>query len=175
LKAAYICSIGTRNKKALMKSLVFSLLVIGSLLAACKDFPCDRAAPQMGFISFTPAETDTVIVRRFNKASGFATVVDSFLVDSANAVYLSSAGNLLIIHQFGGAHGLSSEYDYQIFIPATGRTYQITEMVEVFMSSGKTGIFSMDKQACTNAITSYKLDGQLVTGKANYSVLYMQR
>jgi hypothetical protein len=129
----------------------------------------------MGFILFPPDETDTVIVRRFAKSSNFATLVDSFQVDSVRANYSRTAGNLLIDYSYGGDGGLLSKYDYQIWLPASNKTYEITEMAEEVKSQKSGGIFAMDKQPCSNLITSYKLNGQLVSGKTAYGVIYMQQ
>ena len=156
-----------------MKGSVLSLLIICLLIASCGSYPCSNATPSISFVAFTPNETDTIIVKRFIKSTNFSSLADSFKVYAGNSTYQRSTDTLEIFFPFGTDNGFLSKYDYQVYLPKNSRRFQISEINEEFRSLKK-GL-SMDKVGCENFITSYRLDGNLIAGAANYYTFYLHR
>ena len=158
-----------------------SILVLGlnifciCLLSCGKDIPCDDATSTLNFISFPDTETDTIILKRFTKATNFVTPVDTFFFNKLNSSYAVFSDTLEIGNSFGGDNGLKSKYDYEIYLPQTNKIFRISEIIEEFTHTRGGGLFSMDKRGCVNPIKSYKLNGQLVSGEYNYYRFYIKR
>lgn len=146
-----------------------------SLLSCGKDIPCDDAISTLNFISFPDSETDTIILRRFNKSTNFTAPIDTFFLNNLNSSYSKSHDTLEIGNPFKGDNGLKSKYDYEIYIPQTSRLFILSDIVEEFSQTKGGGLFSMDKRGCINTIKSYKLNGQLISGEYNYYRFYMKR
>ena len=49
-------------------------------LAGCKEYPCNPATSNMAFVAFRSDETDSILVKKYSKASNFTTLIDSFLL-----------------------------------------------------------------------------------------------
>lgn len=143
-------------KKAMLFSLLFSVIIL-----SCQ-YDCIKATSSLKFIKFTNTETETIIVRRFQKQSGFAKLVDTTLLNRFNSNYQVDNDTLEIIHSYGIDEGLTSTFDYEIVMPKINRLYRITT-IEEDPQSMNTGL-SCNKLACVNMIQSYQLDGQLITG-----------
>ncbi len=146
-----------------------------SLLSCGKDVPCDDETSTLSFISFPDTETDTIILRRFTKATNFNTPIDTFLLNKFNSSYSKYNDTLEIGNSFGGDNGLKSKYDYEIYIPQTNRLFRVNDIVEDFLHTRGGGLFSWDKRGCVNTIKSYRLNGQLISGEYNYYRFYIKR
>jgi len=151
-----------------------SILILGlpvfcnSLLSCNKDIPCDDAISTLHLISFPDIETDTIIVKRFSKATNFVTLIDTFFITNLNSSYDRFNDTLQIGNSFGGDNGLKSKYDYEIYLPQTNGIFRISEINEEITHTRGGGLFSMDKRGCVNPVKSYKLNGQLISGEYNY-------
>ena len=154
-----------------------SLCIFCIFLFSCgKTIPCDDAVSGLNFISFPDTETDSIIIKRFAKATNFVSLIDTFFITNLNSTYLKSNDTLEIVNSFGGDQGLKSKYDYEFYLPQTNRFFKITEITEELTNtSGGGGLFSMDKRGCVNPIKSYKLNGQLVSGEYNYYRFFIKR
>ena len=122
-------------------------------------------------VSFSEAETDTVIVRRFSKATNFTRLKDTFLLASANANFQRMSDTTLLLQSIDQNNIITSLYDYEIFIQKANRLFKISDVVEKMQTvSG-----GLDKVACINPIISYRIDGQLITPTSNYSYVYLNK
>lgn len=144
------------------------------LLSCNKEISCNEATSTLNFISFPNIETDTIILKRFTKATNFTTPVDTFSIHNSNSSYERFNDTLQIGNSFGGDNGLKSKYDYEIFLPHSNRIFRISEITEEFTHITGGGLFSMDKRSCVNLIKSYKINGQLVNGDYNYYRFYIR-
>ncbi|MEO8860731.1 MAG: hypothetical protein ABI358_04875 [Ginsengibacter sp.] len=129
------------------------------------------ASSSPALVSFSEAETDTVVVRRFSKATNFTTLKDTFLLTSANANFQRMNDTTLLLQNIDQYNIITSPYDYEIFIPKANRLFKISEVVEKIQSvSG-----GLDKIVCINPIISYKINGQLITPTSYYGFVYLNK
>ena len=125
------------------------------ILPSCSQ-TCSEAESSLSLIGFASNETDTIIVRKFSKSTGFATILDTFLLNKTNTSYNLVNDTLQIGVHFGPGHGLLSGYDYEIYIPENNKLYQISEIVENYESQN----VGCKKVLCINSIASYKINGK---------------
>ena len=149
-----------------MKKLSIFLLIIFVTSNAC-NHECKRAASNIALVSYLPAETDTIIVRKFEKNSSFTTMIDTFYIDRLTSTYQNKNDTLEVFYSFGTDDGLLSKYDYEIYLPGINRLYQLTDITEAFESMNQ-GL-SCRKVECLNSIRSYKVNGQLMNGNPEYA------
>jgi hypothetical protein len=149
-----------------MKQFSIFLLIICATFNACKH-ECKRAASNIALVSYLPADTDTIIVRKFEKESAFATIIDEFPLNRLTSTYQNKNDTLEIFASYGADDGLLSKYDYEIYLPGINRLYQVTEITEEFESMN-VGL-SCTKEECLNTIRSYKVNGQLTNGNPEYA------
>ena len=142
-------------------------------LSVCKEYPCNPATSNMAFVAFRSDETDSILVKKYSKASNFTTLIDSFLLTPGNSSFEQRNDTLFVRNSFGTDNGFLSKYDYEITLPETGRQFLITAITEEYRSY-KSGL-SMDKRGCVNFISSYISNGQLISGQPNYYTFYFQK
>ncbi len=133
---------------------------------------CLRAKAQIALVSFLPEETEEVVVKKFEKGSNFRTLIDSFYLNRLTSTYQERNDTLTILASYGLDNGLFSKYDYEVFMPRNHRLYQINEITET-TESMNVGL-SCTKEACSNAIRSYNINGQLRDGNAEL-VFYLRK
>lgn len=138
-------------------------------VAACKSTPCFNADLRFGLISFTEPEADTIVYRRFMKATGFTYLVDSFVCDIR---YRKSNDTLAWTYTSGNVV-MSSDFDYQLYFPGAGKVYRITEIKEE-RKEIKHAFFSPVKVGCINNISSLKIDGIAIV-PPGYNYFYLKK
>jgi hypothetical protein len=155
-----------------MRILYAYILII--VFAGCKEYPCERAFAGIGLVGFSRSETDTVLVKKYEKSTNFAALIDTILLDSTKYNYVTYNDTLRVLFSFGKDFGLTSDYDYKIILPSTGKEYQMTEITEDFRSM-RYGFLGTDKVACVNSLRSYNVDGQTVTAQPYAHSLYLHK
>jgi hypothetical protein len=142
------------------------------MLAACEKYPCQRSiGMRLAFVSFTQAQTDTIVVKRFIKGTNFGQLLDSAVVDTALVKY-TNRGDTLFPSELHAETLLTSLYDYQVLIPDGKRTFTITDITEE-QKKGRAGFLSPARDACYNPIRAYTLNGSTKTVEANREVVYL--
>lgn len=53
-------------------------------MLSSSDYACGKASDFIALVTYTPAESDTIIVRRFAKSSNFALQKNTLLIDKPN-------------------------------------------------------------------------------------------
>ena len=150
----------------------FPALLLLILLAACEKYPCQRSIGlRMAFVSFSKAETDTFIVKRFIKGTNLTQLLDSAVVDTA-LIKFTSRGDTLFPAELHSETLLNSLYDYQVRIPDGNRVFNITDITEE-EKKGRAGFLSPARDACYNPITAYTLNGARKSVIPNREVLYL--
>ena len=142
------------------------------MASSCGKYPCGKASLQYALIGFTDAESDSLILRRFNK-NGTA-VKDSFIFGANNPIRYWRQSDTLHMASFTSDALLESAYDYQLFFPLAGKIYTITEINET-ESFGNKGLFSMDKTYCINPVSSYTVNGQTVNSLLHFNIIYLSK
>lgn len=142
------------------------------LLTSCGDYPCGKGSSSIALIGFNEAESDTVIVKRFVKATGFTDLHDSILLTKSGNYFYLMHDTLRISYSDNSGYGIVTSYfDYKVFLPATGRIFSITEVTE----DVKYGRNNGQKVYCINPLTSYKIDGQQVSSTNYADVIYLDK
>jgi bisphosphoglycerate-dependent phosphoglycerate mutase len=141
------------------------------ILPSCMQ-TCAEVELSISLIGFTSNETDTIIVRKFSKSTGFSTIIDTFLLNEKNSGYQLQNDTLKIIAAYGTDNGLLSRYDYEIYLPEGNKLYQVSEIMEDYRSESTSGC---TKEYCINSITSYKINGKLIPAEEYIYTLFISK
>lgn len=149
----------------------FYLFVVLAFMSSC-EYPCGKASDFIALVGFTRAESDTIIVRRFTKSTNFSIQKDSLLIDSTNANLQRNADTVIVLRGWGDSYAtITSDYDYEIFLPGANVTYTLSDIKEPLQYGRRGG----GKVYCVNAISSYKLNGKLVSDSKNFDRIYLKK
>jgi len=154
-----------------MRQLLTFLIIISGTFLSC-SYECSNATANFSFVSFQPAETDTIIVRKFTKMSNFTSLLDTFSLNQSNSSYRNTNDTLEVFHPFGTDNGLLSKYDYEIFLPGANRLFKISEIIEDFQSINQ-GL-SCNKVGCMNFFKSYKMNAELITVNSTLTLYFVK-
>lgn len=139
--------------------------------------PCDDGNIKIGFIAFSDTATNIVVLRQFKKASDFKILVDTAIITKGDSSYKKYNDTLRIQYSFNfkngytsSRQGLTSEFDYEIYLPALNKAFRIEDIVEEYKSQKKG--FISDNSSCNNSIKSYTLDGQKIIVDDIYLTIY---
>jgi hypothetical protein len=149
----------------------FGFLLLCLLFASCARQPCLRANSAIALISFTNAESDTVILRRFTRSTDFVTLKDTFILSSVIGNFQMRNDTTFIFQYVDQYNAITSTYDYEVSIPKANKVFRISNVTEDIRSIHA----GLGKVNCINPIISYKLNGQLISGKNNYDFIYLTK
>jgi hypothetical protein len=136
-----------------------------TIFSSCGTYPCAEAQGlRISPVSFTEAERDTIVFRKFVKNGSFTSLLDTTIITADNAVFKTSNDTANMVAA-AGILRLVSKYDYEIYIPAVNRLTKITDIIEPQLEGNNKSIFNTRDILCGNSIQSYKKDGQLLTAK----------
>lgn len=157
----------------MMKACIVVLAIVGILfLGSCsKTCYCSMATLYPAYISFDSTETDTIIVRRYAKNSGFTSLLDTTLLTAQNADYHFKQDTLFVLANKEAAT-LRSFYDYVLYLPSINRSDSLNDIVET--RDTNKGSHNLECN-CTNRIVSYALNKDtLATTDAASPHVYIQ-
>ncbi len=140
------------------------------MLISCVS-PCSRANLFIGLISFTDAESDSLILRRFIKAKDFTELKDTFLLSRATGNFQRQHDTILVFQFLEGSDGITSSYDYELLIPKTNAVFKISDISEDIMYNHS----GTRKLGCINPVTSYGLNGQLISNDNYNEIIYIKK
>ena len=143
-------------------------ILLGFLLYGC-GYPCGKASSFIGLVSFTDAESDTIILRRFSKGTNFAALRDTFILARSNSNFERNNDTLLILHAIDANNDITSDFDYEVFLPKVGILYRLSEIMEELQSGRGKGAY------CINPITAYRLNGQFFSGDRRYDFIFLKK
>ena len=150
----------------------FILFVI--IFSSCgRRVPCIEPHPILNFVSFSDAETDSLILRRYVRNSNVDSLVDSTIISRNNSMYEKSNDTLHILTAVGGDYPLDIQFDYEVYMPLANKLFQINNIVQQ-QTEMNIGI-SLDKNVCINPIKSYVLNGQIISGAYDYHFIYLKK
>ena len=135
---------------------IIAALVLTNLFSSCTvSVPCDNGNIKLGFVSFSDSATSFLILRQYKKSSNFKSLVDTVLITKTSNSYKKSNDSLRIEYSFNtkhgytnSKHGLTSEYDYEVYFPTMNKTLQISDIEEEYKMQKK-GVTS-DNSNCDN-------------------------
>jgi hypothetical protein len=156
------------------KQTKYCFIAIAMLISfySCRTYTCSEAnGLRISTISLTKNDRDTIILRKFTKASAFTKLVDTLLIDSTKVVYEMSNDTANIVANTGDVL-LKSKYDYEIYIPGISKLVKITEINEPQQEIKR----GFSKVGCVNTIQSYQQDGQTLTlNQYDYDKVYIHK
>jgi hypothetical protein len=140
-----------------MRKTLLTLLVVHSLITSCtKTKDCTPGSVVPVFISYSKADMDTIIYRRFKIGSNFQQRVDSILLGGKNVIDpIMVADSAYVSTRTDRLFNLQPGHDYEIFVPSTKYLARITEIVETNKQQKTTPFDNF----CTSTIESFKRDG----------------
>jgi hypothetical protein len=128
------------------------LLTLAVFLYACsKTCYCSVATLYPSYVAFSPSETDTVVLRRYAKGTGFSTLLDTAILTAKNTVFRVNNDTLSIGADTGTVR-LVSYFDYILYLPSLQRTDSISGIYET--RDTEKGSHSLSCN-CTNRILSF--------------------
>lgn len=150
--------------------IIVGISVVTCLISSCA-YPCKKASSYLELISFTDIERDTIIFRRFSKATNFISQQDSFILTRQNINYQRQQDTVIIFQLPGGNDIITSDYEYEVFLPKVNRLFRISGIVE----NVQYGTRSTYKTLCGNTIASYKVNGQLMNDNQGNQYIYLKK
>ncbi len=160
------------------EKLTIAALILTNLFSACTvSVPCNDGNIKLGFVAFSDTATDNVIIRQFKKSSGFQILVDTVLITKTNGSYKKSNDSLSVEYSFNKKHGytsssygLTSEYDYEVYLPRLDKKFQISNIDEESKLVKKG--FTFNNSDCDNFIKAYSVDEKKFIGKFRNLTIY---
>ncbi|HLX93820.1 MAG TPA: hypothetical protein VKR32_19185 [Puia sp.] len=133
------------------------MLVAGA--GSCNSKCSCTTAPglNLSLIFFGNTDIDTIVLKKYVKASGFTGFLGSVLIDRSNSLYETFKDTIDVIAGDTYA-GLNSSYDYEILFPAAGIQVKVTEIDEIHAEGN-----CSSKTQCTDPVDSYKINDSLIT------------
>lgn len=178
-----ICKIlvASQNLKCAMtdlnKFLILSITFCALVSSCTMKVACDNGNIKLGFVSFSDSVTNTLIVRQFKKASNFKSSVDTIIITKGNSAYKKLGDSLIVEYSFNAKHGytsskhgLTSEYDYEVYLPSINKTFKISDIDEEYKMQKKG--FASDNSSCDNYIKTYSINGQKFVGEFTNLTIY---
>ncbi len=153
--------------------LIIAALSLVFIFGSCtRTVTCVDGFMEILPVGFAKKDFDSAYAVRYKQDNVFDSVVDT-----SHYVYFSQSyndtGNLHITwlgttsYSYGGT--IIPGYDYKIFLPALGKIYSITKVMQQGnkMQSYSQGLFDQKMYTCTNSFISCDLDGSVVSGAPN--------
>ena len=107
-------------------SIFFVFTVILFALQNCSTTPCIKANLHFQLISFSDAESNSIILRRYNKGQNFSVLKDTTILQIS-----FSRSNDTLVQSSSSTPGLiTSDYDHELYFPVANKIYRITEINE---------------------------------------------
>lgn len=141
---------------------LFLLSFIGLLITTsfinCGSSPCGVATLDYGLVGFSDAESQNIVLRKFEKNSNFSNKIDTIVIQ-AN---FNRSNDTLTIASVLSDGLLLSQFDYEVFFPSASKLFRVTNIVEE-QNEIKHSIFRPTKEGCINNILQLTINGQVRT------------
>lgn len=153
-----------------MKFILFLFIFFVLAVMSCEK-QCIKAQTAFSLIGFSDAEADTIILRKFSKQGSFAQPLDTVLLE--HIIFHRSHDTLNIVASSGFVT-LFSDYNYEIFFPGSAKLLTVTDIIENENTMNR-GLFSCKKDACSNTITGYTVNGQVSHAVSFGDLIYLKK
>lgn len=108
---------------------VFGFIFTIILTSCCKQKDCLTGhITEISLASYSPSDIDTIIVRRFIKASNFNTFVDTINLNYSNSGFYPN-GDTTAVYISDTSLAMKANYDYEIYIPATNTVTRVSNII----------------------------------------------
>ncbi len=140
-----------------MLKLLFLSLVVCSMVSSCTKGKCGKAHFQLTTIGFSEEETDTIIIRRFEKNTNFSILYDSLFLHKTNTSFSFYSDTTYVYYNSHDGSGIPvDDFDYQISLPQPISFFKLTDITYIHEYIG-----SGEKIVCYPRLSTYQLDGQM--------------
>ena len=138
---------------------VLMIAIVATVIIGCgREIECRDASINLNFIGFSPNSLNNLVIRKFIKNSNFQNKIDSILVMPPN-ILTNNLGDTSMLALGNSGNYPTSEFDYQIFLPAINRTILLTDIQKRDRTSS-CGALETDC-FCDDEIISLKVDNQI--------------
>ncbi|HEX2682520.1 MAG TPA: hypothetical protein VHL77_01230 [Ferruginibacter sp.] len=142
---------------------MLALSVLSLIVFSCgKRCPCPSENIIPYYVAYTPAEIDTIEIRRFAKGSNFSQSTGTTTLTAANATYFATGDTTSIISNAPDFR-INDEADWEIFNPCDNKLIRISEVLIEKQITHCGGLFSTDPASCFSMVTSFKKNGTVTT------------
>lgn len=138
--------------------LMIPFLFLLAFASCSKTCFCTMATLYPAYVAFNPGETDTIILRRYDRNSNFDRLLDTAIITDQNAVF-SFNQDTLSIRSDAEALTLRSFFDYVLYLPTLQRSDSISHIYEP--RDTQKGSSNLECN-CINRILSYQLNRDTV-------------
>ncbi len=124
---------------------LLSIVVLASaiIVFSCKEkeSECVFKAPDIVFVGYTEAETDTIIYRRYENNNQFTNLIDTVLVANTNVVRKVVGTDSIVITPAIYPDFNTNFYanNWEIHLPAVNQSVRFSDMTPVFNRQRETG------------------------------------
>ena len=145
--------------------LSFGVAALLGIQACSCEIQCSKAAIMFSYVGYDSLTLDTVIIRRYDKTTSGDRLKDTFLLSRTEGItYRFNLDTAFVVgSKIGGLpiFTLQSEWNYEIFIPAAGKTFKISDILEE-QTSREVPCYSptMQKSVCINSIYGITVDNR---------------
>ncbi|RPD43409.1 hypothetical protein [Paracnuella aquatica] len=131
--------------------------------SCCFTQQCIDVRLNVSLVSFTNAEIDTIIFRRYNLNSNFQRPIDTLLYRPFNDASTFTSNDTTFLFPNGVSDfPLPSGFEYEIFLPSNQSLTRIKNIS--YEEKELTVCLSMEKEYCTDELKSYDLNGERKEG-----------
>jgi len=115
-------------------ALITIVFFIGQSCNKSKNEDCPFLAPKIVYVGFTEAESDTLIVRRYEKNTNFSKLLDTMAITRAHIIrtQVGKDSQRLEPNNYPQLSSLFYLHDWQIYLPGAGQTVAITSATPKF-------------------------------------------
>ncbi len=160
-----------------LKVFFFISILCFALTRCTIRVPCDNVSIKIAFVSFPDSSLDSIIIRQFDTTK-FHSLLDSVIISNKHP-YKKFGDTALIEYSFDKKHGyttsptgLSSGYDYEIYITREDTVIRLAEIEEKYKMR-TVGFTNNDDSHCNNYITSYRVNDKIFRGKFEALTIYL--
>jgi hypothetical protein len=142
---------------------LFGLIVITFFVSCCKKKDClPGQIREIDFALYTASDIDTIILRRFSKASNFNNLIDSIILNNSNSNFYPH-GDTTVMNISDTSFLIKANYDYEIYIPPTNTVERINGITDKKTQHQVCTVCDCVQGPCYNPVTSFTLNGQIVS------------
>ncbi|HRO44076.1 MAG TPA: hypothetical protein PL009_14670 [Flavipsychrobacter sp.] len=117
---------------------------------------CPFIAPHMVFVGFTEDESDTIIIRRFEKNTNFTQLLDTIRINRAHLqrIEVGKDSFRLVPDNYPQLESLFYVHDWQLHLPKAKRTVEISDATPKFTQEKEPSAL------CQSYVSSVRFDQQ---------------
>lgn len=152
-------------------SLLLWVIVMALATQSCNksgNEDCPFLAPKMIYVGFTEDESDTMVIRRFEKNSNFLKLLDTVTITRAHIQRIEVGKDSMRLEPDNYPNLNAGFYlnDWQIYFPAANRTVSVTDATPQFTQEKE------PSAQCQSYVSSVIFDGNYYNFTSWFDVPY---